>query len=120
MSIDLLADKQLDQVLRFFPVRRGAAGQWADAEVVATGANNPAVCRLWAAPLQYRCSSTRYLLQLERTDSRHWIGQLGRPASSAFACAVRRLRIGDDAVAAFKVHSHAEDLEEQFGGGPLA
>ena len=46
--------------------------------------------------------------------------QLGQPASSAFACAVRRLRIGDDAVAAFKVHSHAEDLEEQFGGGPLA
>ena len=47
---------------------------WADAEVVATGANNPAVCRLWAAPLQYCCSSTRYLLQLERPHSRHWIG----------------------------------------------
>ena len=74
MSIDLLADEHLDQVLRFFLVRRGAAGRWADAEVVATGANNPAACRLWAAPLQYCSSSTKYLLQLERPHSRHWIG----------------------------------------------
>ena len=116
MSIDLLADEHLDQVLRFFLVRRGAAGRWADAEVVATGANNPAACRLWAAPLQYCCSSTKYLLQLERPHSRHWIGNWDNQLHLLLC--VRCVACGLETTQRplSRCTFTPEDLDEQFDG----